>query len=429
MASMSRQLDGSLWRATAGEPPASTPFEADRHYDAAVVGGGVAGATAALTLAAGGASVALLEADLAGSGATGRSAGFIVPAFAKTSPRQVIERLGDSGERLVELVAGSADFVFSLIRELEIDCNANQNGWFQPARSASAMARVEANARSYLQHGVNGTLLDATETEHVTGTQGYRGCWRADSGGTLHPVRFVHGLVSRAIERGIAYFPETPAGGMSRDGSRWKIATSRGPVRADTVLVCTNAQSPGVDRSLYRSVVPLQVCQFATRPLPEREREHLLQQGQCLTDTRVNLFSYRFDAEGRLITGAIPALPVRHGRWISRRIARRLQRELSLATCPAVEFVWSGTASVASDMLPHIYALGPGAHAITSCNGRGLAISTVLGQALARAILTGTESALPFPPQRPRPLPDRQLRILGTRLYPIYGLIKDYLDH
>lgn len=427
MASNIKQPAESLWSATAGNGPAGTPYQDESSFDVIIIGGGISGASAALTLAGQGTAVALLEAGTPACKATGRSAGFIVPSFSKLSPARVMELCGSDGERLVRLVANSADMVFSLVRQFGLECEATQNGWFQPVRSEPAFERLQKSARDWLSFGIDGSLHDAAETERLTGTRGYAGCWLAKSGGTVHPVKLVHGLLSRAMEKGLAYFPGTPATSIQRHGVKWKVATSRGTLHAENVLLCTNAQSPELHETLYSSIVPLQVCQIATRPIPENKRRHLLQQGQCLTDTQINLFSYRFDREWRLISGAIPVLPLSDGRNLARRITRRLQQVLSLDFEPAAEFVWGGTASVTSDFLPHALEIGPGAYAVTACNGRGLALSTAMGQTIARAVLTQNFDEVPVPVRHPERVKGRSLKVLGTRLYPIYGSVKDFL--
>jgi len=138
-----------------------------------VIGGGIAGAVAAATLARGGARVVLLEAHKLASGATGRSGGFVVPSFPVLSPRAVIDRLGSNGEQLVAAVARSADFVFNLVREYELDCDAGQNGWIHPTPSAQKLSEFEADADVWKQFGAGLSLLDAAETERQTGVPGY----------------------------------------------------------------------------------------------------------------------------------------------------------------------------------------------------------------------------------------------------------------
>ena len=86
-----------------------------------------------------GARVAVLEASVPGSGATGRAGGFVVPTFSAIRPAEVIRRYGERGERLVRAVAGSADVLFDLVRKYGIDCDGGQQGWFHPAHSIEAL--------------------------------------------------------------------------------------------------------------------------------------------------------------------------------------------------------------------------------------------------------------------------------------------------
>ena len=55
-------------------------------YDCIVIGAGIAGLVSALTLQNRGARVAVLEASVPGSGATGRAGGFVVPTFSAIRP-------------------------------------------------------------------------------------------------------------------------------------------------------------------------------------------------------------------------------------------------------------------------------------------------------------------------------------------------------
>src|SRR5512139_1924979 len=64
------------------EPAPRPAFEGPAHCDVAVVGGGLAGVTAALELAERGYRVLLLEAERIGSGASGRSGAQALPGVA-----------------------------------------------------------------------------------------------------------------------------------------------------------------------------------------------------------------------------------------------------------------------------------------------------------------------------------------------------------
>jgi glycine/D-amino acid oxidase-like deaminating enzyme len=420
-------FEHSLWHATAGEPPAGDEFEPEQRFDCIVIGAGMAGVVSALTLQHRGASIAILEASVPGSGATGRAGGFVVPTFSAIRPAEVVRRYGERGERLLRAVAGSADTLFDLVRKHGVDCEGGQQGWFHPAHSLEALYRIDADAQVWRSYGATMQLLDARETQARTGIQGYSGSLFVPAGGSIHPVKLLHGFIAAARMLGLRLFSGLRALAVERRNGGWTVRTARGAIHCSRLLVCTNARSPALFAELEASIVPLRVCQVASRPLAPSQRAHLLKQGQSLSDTQLDLFSYRFDAQWRLISGAMPVLPARTGQRLGRRIMARVVRELGLDFELQLDHVWFGEASVTVDRLPAFYELGPGAHAITACNGRGLATSAMLGIALGNAIADDRLSDVPLPVAEPEPAPRRRLQMIGSRLYPVYGRVRDAL--
>jgi hypothetical protein len=74
-----------------------------------------------------------------------------------------------------------------------------------------------------------------------------------------------------------------------------------------------------------------------------------------------------------------------------------------------------------------LYEIGPGAHAIIACNGRGLAMSAMLGTAVGNAIADDRMFDVPLPIAEPEPARRRRLQMIGSRLYPVYGRVRDAL--
>ena len=92
-----------LWERSAPPPPATAPLEHDAEAEVAVVGAGFAGLSAALHLAGGGASVAVLEGAEIGFGGSGRNVG-LVNAGMWAMPDDLPAALGVThGQRLLDL--------------------------------------------------------------------------------------------------------------------------------------------------------------------------------------------------------------------------------------------------------------------------------------------------------------------------------------
>jgi glycine/D-amino acid oxidase-like deaminating enzyme len=419
----------SLWHAIGGDDRERPPLSEAVDADLAIIGGGFSGLSTALHAAAKGLSVVLLEAEIIAWGATGRNAGFVVPNFAKRDPDDIIAALGtERGEDLIRFASGSADLVFDLIRRHDIECQAEQSGWIQPAHSAAALAKIKSRAAQWASRRRPAVVMDRVETESVTGARGYAGSWTDRSGGLLDPVAYARGLADAAEAAGARIFEHSPVTAISRTGEGYRLTTAMGTVRAGKVFIATNAYGSDLQPGLSRTYFPLRVFQIATEPLPRAIRQRLLPGNQSVSDTRRNLFTFRFDAENRLISGGMHVFGPGAETRVPRTIHRRLAAMLDLDDIPPIAYAWSGMAAVAPDFLPYLIDLGPGLIAGFACNGRGIALTTALGREIA-AWASGTPAAalpIPFAPQREIPF-HGLLKHAPNMLLP-WSMLRDKLD-
>jgi glycine/D-amino acid oxidase-like deaminating enzyme len=419
----------SLWHAIGGaykeRPPVGNAVDADL----AIIGGGFAGLSTALHAATKGLSVVLLEAEIVAWGATGRNAGFVVPNFAKRDPDDILAELGtERGERLVRFAAGSADLVFGLIQRHAIDCQAEQSGWIQPAHSAAALTKVRSRAAQWSARGRPAEVMNAAETETALGAKGYPGSWTDRSGGLLDPVAYARGLAKAAEAAGARIFERSPVTAIARKGDGYQLTTAHGTVRAGKVFIATNAYGGNLEPALARSYIPLRVFQIATEPLPRSIRQRLLPANQSMSDTRRNLFTMRFDAENRLITGGMHIFSPGAESRVPRAIHRRLAEKLELRDLPPIAHGWSGMAAVEPDFLPHLVDLGPNILAGISCNGRGIALTTALGREIAEWATGTPASVLPIPFAPPREIPFHGLVKHAPNVMLPWSMLRDKLD-
>jgi glycine/D-amino acid oxidase-like deaminating enzyme len=410
----------SLWSALTPPAPTLPTLAGERRADVAVIGAGILGLSLALHLALAGVQVLLVEAAEPGFGASGRNTGFVVPSFtAALGPSEVIRLLGEApGERLSRFVGGAATAVFTLVAEQGIDCAAEQTGWLQPAPTEAGRALVERRVAEWQRLGQPVRLLDRAETLRLTGSPQYHAALVDDSGGQINPLAYARGLAEAARRAGAGIVVRSPVRGMSRQAGRWRLDTGSGSVLAETVFATTNALGGRLLPTVRQSLIPVRPYQVATQPLPPAVQARLLPERQPVADLHRHTFAYRWSPDGRLVTGGLALL---NTPGATERAARTFLRRLGryLPDLPPLEpaFSWNGVVATTPDFLPAIWEVGPGLYAPIGCNGRGIAVTTALGQALARFTATGDRTALPLAITPPRPRPFQPLMAYGPSLW------------
>ena len=323
----------SLWASTAPAPPTTHALDNEVHADVAIIGGGYTGLACAIAVAQGGAKAVVLEADVIGYGASGRNNGQVIPTLSRMDPDDVPPRIAPEaggaakGEQLVQLVADSAKFTFDLIRLHSIDCEAVQNGWVQPVHSPGRMKLAEKRVKAWGRRGAPVELLDAKGVEAVTGSKFWHGGWENATGGKLNPLAYVRGLARAAIGAGAIVHTQSPVLALERAGTAWRVRTARGAVIADKVVIATHAYGDTFSASLWprlmQTVFPVRSHQMATQVYPDEVRATVLPEDHACSDSQGDLHFFRWDAHGRLVTGAALAVPLG---WRERAPARAAER-------------------------------------------------------------------------------------------------------
>jgi glycine/D-amino acid oxidase-like deaminating enzyme len=192
---------------------------------------------------------------------------------------------------------------------------------------------------------------------------------------------------------------------LDRRAGSWCLRTEGGAsVTADTGVLTTNALIGNLVPLVQRSLIPVRSYQVATQPLGAEVQARILPHRQPLADLRNHTFALRWSADNRLVTGggAVINDPTAGSR-MARFFLRRL-RDL-VPGLPELEpaYAWNGVVAATGDFLPRLWSLGPGLIAPIGCNGRGVALTTALGQALAGFIASGDADMVPLPVTEPQP--------------------------
>jgi len=422
-------LPPSLWAQTAPSGPTTEPLAGDVAADVCVIGGGYTGLSTALHLAEAGTDVVVLEAAVAGWGASGRNNGQVIPTHPRFDPDHMVAMLGpEKGEAYAALVRDSAAYTFALIRARGIACDAVQNGWIQPAHRPSRVALSRKRAEQWSARGAPVELLDRERTRAITGSDFWYGGWLNRDGGHLNPLAYARGLARAAIAAGARLHERSAATSIARDGPRWRVATVRGSVRADQVVLATNAYSDDLWPGFRQTVIPVRSYQMATRPLGENLRRSILADDVALSDTQGDLHFFRFDRDGRLVTGGALMVALASGPRLRRRIGRRLARVFPQIGDTGFDYLWNGHVGITKDRMPHLHELAPGVTGWIGCQGRGVALASIMGRELAAWARGRDKAAMPLPVTPLAPIPAHAIARRVARSAIVYFRWRDRRD-
>lgn len=423
----------SLWAATAPPAPVFPTLEDDHAADVVIIGAGFTGLSTAIHLREAGVDVAVIEAAEPGWGASGRNNGQVIPTLAGHDPSAMVARHGEAGERFNLMLRDAAADLFALVRRHDIPAEAEQAGWVQPVHSPGRIRIAEKRVREWAALGAPVEFLDRPATVAMLGSEAWHGGFWNPTGGHINPLALARGLSAVALWLGARIFTRTTASVIRHGAQGWTVETPRGRVRSRGLLLATNAYTGEFSRTLAPDVagevIPVLSWQMATRPVSDNVAKTIIPGRQAMSDTHRELYFARWDARGRLVTGGAAMLPGTAGDNLRPMIAKRLASLWPQLGDVEFDYVWNGYVGMTPDNVlrpevpgfPRIHRVGPDGYAWTGCNGRGVALSIVIGREIARALNGAASETLPLPFSEPKAQPFQPfLRKIAPFALPLY---------
>ena len=256
----------SYWQHTASTIPLSTDLPPS--VDVVVIGGGLMGTATSYWLAREGVSVALLEREAIGWGATGRNGGFVV-AGPTESYAETIRHLGhETAYAVMTDTLTNQQLMRQVIDEEAIMCDYRTPGTIRLALGASEEEQLWEEVAAYQADGFVVSFLDREAVQALIKTElasEIRGGRFKHGQGLVHSARFVRGLAQAAVRRGLhAYQAEVEM--LLPEGAHLRVQTSRGTIRAATVVVAANVWIGKLVPALADLILPVREQMLAYAP-------------------------------------------------------------------------------------------------------------------------------------------------------------------
>lgn len=402
----------SFWHDTVPDDLSPRPaLPGDLDVDVAIVGGGLTGLWTAWYLLDRdpSLSIAVLEKEIAGFGASGRNGGWCSALFPRSTAS--LERAHGRPAALAmrRAMIATVDEVGRVADEAGIEIDYAKGGTIAYARSEVQLAAAQAEVAEARRYGVD-------PLELRDGASFDPNCAR------IHPAKLVRGLARTLEARGVSIFEQTEV----LDYSPHTVVTTRGTVRSEQVVVATEGYSATLPAT-RRRVLPLYSLMIATEPLPDALWDEIgIAHGQTFTDYRHLLVYGQRTADNRFAFGGRgaryhwgSAIRPEYDRVpaVFEHLRRTLGELFPAIGNVAVTHRWGGPLGVPRDWHASVnYDAGTGMAHAGGYVGDGLSTTNLAGRTLAD-LITGTDSELvhlPWVNHRSPSWEPEPLRFLGA---------------
>jgi glycine/D-amino acid oxidase-like deaminating enzyme len=386
----------SCWIANA--PRRSFPdLSGSQKCDIVIVGAGIVGLTAALSLIEAGKSVVILEARQVGRQVTGRSTAKIT-----TQHSLIYWHLIDTFGREISAAYAEANRtavvkIRTWIEELGIECDYEARSAYAYTGDPNRMNDIRKEAEAARELGFDARVLDRAPLPFPTA-----GALEFPDQAQFNPASYLVGLAEVVQSRGGRIYEQSRAKSFEADQG-WRVSTGLGTVQASQVVIATNitVKSPigYANRTQPRSHV---VMAFRTKDpaavdgmfISIDEPTHSIRTGR--------------DRDGPLII----TLGARFNTGQDGNVARRFAEleEWTRAHLPVQEAVWRWCNEDydTADRMPYVGQPDPkasaGFYVATGFNAWGISNGTAAGLLIASEIATGSRPwGRLYDPTRPAP--------------------------
>ena len=405
-------------------------LDGDLTADVAIIGAGFTGLWTAIHLkeADPAIDVAVVERDVAGYGASGRNGGFAMTMVGRNL-HDLVRKTGVTRARATHLAMRQT------LRDIEgfcaaegIDADITRPGVLTVSNGPEQDVRIGQDLAAAERLGLDSfEPLTGAQCQELLRSERLRmGHFERDSL-LVDPAALTRGLRRAAERRGVRIFERTPVAGLTVTRGGPAARTPYGTVRADRMLIATNAYAHAVP-ALRRFIFTIYAYIIVTEPLTSAQWARVgWERRMGVEDKRIYPHFHRPTPDGRILWGGRDAPFSAEGpnprRENDPRIFARLE-ETFRWTFPqlrdvAIDRGWAGPVCGTVNCFASAGFLGRSERVAYALGyaGHGVGPSHLAGR-IARDLLLGSESELldlPMVTKRPVPLPPGPLRggVLG----------------
>ncbi len=374
--------------------PAPATYDSLRgvcYADVAIVGGGLAGLSAALQLAGGGYRVALLEAGAIASGASGRNGGQALPGIAASQSALRKAAGADAARSIWEMSLEGLDLLRRQITRFRIDCDWREGHMYVADRPRQITELHTLQSELYDEYDYDSLrMVDRDELTALIGSPRYHAALYDARAGHLDPLAYTRGLASAAARIGVQLYEHSRATNYDTGGAHGlRVQTANGELRCEHLLLAGNATLGKLAPLLRRKIMGVGTYMIATEPLGEARAQQLISNNASVSDMNWILDYFRRSADHRLLFGGRVSYGGLTTRLEDNATRARMVRVFPQLADVKIDYHWGGLLDITMNRMPHFGKLAPNIWFLQGFSGHGLALTGLAG-ALAAEAIAGT---------------------------------------
>ena len=334
--------------------PKARHLTQDISTDVLVVGGGMAGVSAAQAFHEKGRKVVLIEKTYCGAGASGKSSGFITPD-AELSLFELESILGqEKGRKFWDLISAGGHHIAHNIKKYDIDCDYQEQDTLIVASSARAFRNdIEKEYQNRQKANYQSTLYAQEALRSVIGSDKYAGGISYSDSFGIKAYNYCQGMKQVLQQEGVAVYEETPALEIHDK----KVITPQATITAEHIIVCTDRFEPALSQSLWDKIYHVQTFLMLSVPLSDVQVKSIFPDKPFMVwDTAMIYNYYRLTGDNRLMLGGSDLFyTYMNESHNNERVAKKLiayAHKHFPAAKLEFEYIWPGIVGISKDVFP-----------------------------------------------------------------------------
>jgi gamma-glutamylputrescine oxidase len=362
------------------------PLAGEQTADVCVVGGGLAGLSAAIELADRGYKVIVLEGEQIGWGASGRNGGQLIAGVA--CENSVIEKAADfnTAKHVWDISLEAIDLVRERIKKYHIDCD-QVDGYMSLALNARKGAQLKQwHETIQTRYGYQHTeWIEPTKVGDWIASSRYHSGMLDKNSGHLHPLKYVYGIEKATLEKGVRIYEHTRALKVEQ-GGRPRVVTQNGAVTCDFVVLAGNVYLTDAAPQISARIMPVGTYMVGTQSLGRERADSLLRNRVAVCDTNFVLDYFRVIADHRLLFGGRVSYSTMTPLNMAQSMKQRIINVFPQLSDADIEFAWGGFVDITMNRAPDFGRIGNNIYYLQGFSGHGVALTGMAGKLAAEAI-------------------------------------------